>query len=516
MYNLKIFMENIIYLIVWAVLWALVFIALNQRKENKKILEQSEKLEEINDKISKASDNLRQKEKDWEKIIEKSKDEALKIKSEAEIIKAKAEWRLQSVSDKEKYVDQKVEKIEEKEEKIEDKERELEKKIEWFEEKEVKKLEEISKMSENQAKENLLNIVENRTKSVLLERMNKIEADSDIEFDKKAKKAITLAIQKFAWEVASESTVTIVSIEDDWLKWKVIWREWRNINSLEKETWVDIIIDDTPWSILISWFDLLRRYIAKTSLEALIEDWRIHPARIEEVVAKKRAEANLMLRDIWEEALNEMWIVWIHPELVKIVWRLKFRTSYGQNILKHSIEVWNICWMLAWEIWMDQEKAKMAWFFHDIWKAVDHEIEWGHAVIWYDILKKYNISEDIAHAVWAHHEEMAIENPLDFLVCAADMISGSRVWARRDSSDQYIKRLRQLESIAWSFPWVSKAFAIQAWREVRIMVNPQEVDDFKTKDLSFKIAEKIQKDMAYPGQIKVNVMREVRYEDFAK
>lgn len=497
-------------------LWGMILFALRQRKENEKLLIESQKLQEISEKISKAKDDLRQKEREWQSIIDKSKNEALVVKSEAETIKAKAEWKFQSVSDKEDYADKKIQKLDEKELKIEEKQKELNEKVKNFANKELEKLEEISKLSQDQAKNELLKNVEDRTKWVLLERMNKIEQDADIEFDKKAKKAITLAIQKFAWEVASESTVTVVNIEDDWLKWKVIWREWRNINALEKETWVDIIIDDTPWSILISWFDLLRRYIAKTSLEALIEDWRIHPARIEEIVEKKRAEANLMLREVWEEWLAEMWISWINPELVKIVWRLKFRTSYWQNILKHSIEVWNICWMLAWEIWMDQEKAKMAWFFHDIWKAVDHEVEWGHAPIWYDILKKYWIPEDIAHAVWAHHEEMPIENPLDFLVCASDMISWSRVWARRDSSDQYIKRLKQLEALAWSFPWVSKAFAIQAWREVRIMVNPQEVDDFKTKDLSYKIAEKIQKEMAYPWQIKVNVMREVRYEDFAK
>ena len=509
-------MENIIYLIVWSLLWALILFLIKQKKENEALVEESKKLQDITLKISKASDELRQKERDWQSIIDKSKNEAIVIRWEAETLKAKLEWKLEWFSDKEKDLVDRIEKIDKKELDSEEKKIELEKKIRWFEDEKLKKLEEVSNMTEAKAKEDLLVIVENRTKWVLLERMNKIEADADIEFDKKAKKAITLAIQKFAWEVASESTVTIVSIEDDSIKWKVIWREWRNINSLERETWVDIIIDDTPWSILISWFDLLRRHIAKTSLEALIEDWRIHPARIEEVVAKKRAEANLLLRDLWEKGLAEMWITWIHPDLVKIVWRLNFRTSYGQNILKHSIEVWNICWMLAWEIWMDQEKAKMAWFFHDIWKAVDHEVEWGHAPIWYDILKKYNIAEDIAHAVWAHHEEMAIEAPLDFLVCAADMISGSRVWARRDTSDQYIKRLKQLEAVAWSFPWVAKVFAIQAWREVRVMVNPHEIDDFKTKDLSFKIAEKIQKEMAYPGQIKVNVMREVRYEDFAK
>ena len=516
-------MENIIYLIVWFALWAMVLFALIQRKDNEKLLKESEKLQDINEKVSKRTEELSIKERESQSILDKAKNEALIIKWEAETIKAKLEWKLESFSDKEDYLEKKIEKAEEKEWKIEEKKEELEilkkelkEELKWAEEKQVKKLEEISRMPEEKAKEELLNIVEERTKWVLVERIKKIESDSDLEFDKKAKKAITLAIQKFAWEVASESTVTIVNIEDDWIKWKVIWREWRNINSLERETWVDIIIDDTPWSILISWFDLFRRYIAKISLEALIEDWRIHPARIEEIVEKKRAEANLLLRELWEWGLAEMWITWIHPDLVKIVWRLKFRTSYWQNILKHSIEVWNICWMLAWEIWMDQEKAKMAWFFHDIWKAVDHEVEGGHAPIWYEILKKYNIAEDIAHAVWAHHEEMPIENPLDFLVCAADMISWSRVWARRDTSDQYIKRLKQLEAIAWSFPWVSKVFAIQAWREVRIMVNPQEIDDFKTKDLAYKIAEKIQKDMAYPGQIKVNVMREVRYEDFAK
>lgn len=516
-------MEIILHVILWVFLWAWWFYAFKQRKVSENIIKENEKLQEVSSQISEARDKLRDKEKEAIEIINKAKEESIQIKSEAQKIQAKAESKIESLEGKEKDLDKKFDSVEEKDKKLELERKELNEKKEEYSEKfskieveRTKKLEEITWVSKEEAKEILLKEVEEKTKDVLLTQINKVEEEIQEEFDKKAKKAISLAIQKFAWEVASESTVTIVDIWDDELKWKIIWREWRNINTLEKETWVDIIIDDTPWTILISGFDLLRRYIAKKSLEKLLEDWRIHPARIEEVVDKTRQEANSMLKELWEKALNEMWITWIHPDLIKILWRLRFRTSYGQNILKHSMEVWRICQMLAQEVWIDEEKAKIAWFFHDIWKAVDHEVEWWHAPIWYDILKKYNIPEDIAHAVWAHHEEMPIESPLDFIVCAADMISWSRPWARRESIENYIKRLKGLEDIATSYDWVTKAFAIQAWREVRVLVEPEEVDDYKAKQIWLKITEKIERDLTYPWQIKVNIIREVRHEVFAK
>jgi len=516
-------MDFILHVILWIFLWSGAFYAFTQRKESENLLKENKKLQEIHTDIDNANDRLREKEKKAQWIINKAKEEEIDIRSKAEKMYAKAESKIESLESKEKDLDKKFELVENKDRKLDlnkkefqKKESEYQEKVSKIEEERAEKLEEISSMSSEEAKKALFEQVENNSKDILLAQINKTEDYIQEEFDKKAQKAIALAIQKFAWEVASESTVTIVNIWSDDLKWKIIWREWRNINTLEKETWVDIIIDDTPWTILISWFDLLRRYIAKKSLEKLIEDWRIHPARIEEVVEKTRKEANTMLKELWEKALSEMWISWIHPDLVRIAWRLRFRTSYGQNILKHSMEVWRICQMLAQEIWIDPEKAKMAWFFHDIWKAVDHEIEWWHAPIWYEILKKYKISEDVAHAVWAHHEEMPIESPLDFIVCAADMISWSRPWARRENIENYIKRLKALEDIATSFDWVVKAFAIQAWREVRVMVEPWEIDDYQAKQIWLKITEKIERDLAYPGQIKVNIIREVRHEVFAK
>lgn len=534
-------MEMILQTLLWICIWAWALYAIKQRKESENLIKENQKLQEINTKISEARDLLSEKKDKAREIINQAKEESstikstaknivnqakeesIKIKSDAEKIYVKAESKVESLENKEKELDKKFKIVEEKDNKLSLQEKEVEEKkkiysekIEKIENERIEKLEEISWTSKDEAKEILLKDVEKKTKDILLAQIKKAESDIQEGFEEKAKKAIALAVQKFAWEVASESTVTLLNIWNDDLKWKIIWREWRNINTLEKETWVDIIIDDTPWTILISWFDLLRRYIAKKSLEKLIEDWRIHPARIEEVVEKTRKEANTMLKELWEKALDEMSITWIHPDLVKIVWRLRFRTSYGQNIIKHSMEVWRICQMLWQEIWIDPEKAKIAWFFHDIWKAVDHEIEWGHAPIWYEILKKYNIPEDIAHAVWAHHEEMPIQSPLDFIVCAADMISWSRPWARRESIEKYIKRLKALEAIATSFDWVSKAFAIQAWREVRVLVEPWEVDDYRAKQIWLKIVEKIERDLAYPGQIKINVIREVRNELFAK
>ncbi len=516
-------MLEIVYALVWVIVWWVIAYFFSQKKENEQLVEKANKLNEINKKLNDTGEDLRKKELEWRQIIDSAKKESEKLKEESLNLKVKAESKLENLEFKEKDLekkelqfDKKIEDFLKEKDEFKERKRAHEEKIKLMNDEQVKKLEQIAKLTEKEAHDKLLKETEKRTKKILLGQINKIEEELKEEAENKAKKIIGLTIQKYASEVASESTITVVNIESDELKWRIIWREWRNINALEAATWVDIIIDDTPNSIMISWFDLFRRFIAKRSLEKLIEDWRIHPAHIEQVVDKVRNEANKMLKDLWEKALNEIWIAWVHPDLIKIMWRLRFRTSYGQNILKHSLEVWYICAGLAGELWVDTEKAKMAWFFHDIWKAVDHEIEWSHALIWYEILKKYKISEDIAHAVWAHHNDLPIESPLDFIVCAADAISWARPWARRETMETYIKRLKTLEDISLSYEWVEKAFAIQAWREIRIMVKPEEVDDYEAKNLALKITEKIENDMSYPWQIKVNVIRETRASEYAK
>ena len=516
-------MLEIVYALVWVIVWGVIAYFFSQKKENEQLVEKANKLNEINKKLNEASEDIRKKEQEARNIIDNAKNESGKIKEEALNLKVKAESKLENLDFKEKelekkelQLDNKIDELWKEKDILKESRRAHDQKVKIMDDEQFRKLEEIWKLTEKEAYDKILKETEKRTKKILLGQINKIEDELKEEAENKARKIIGLTIQKYASEVASESTITVVTIESDEMKWRIIWREWRNINALEAATWVDIIIDDTPNSIMISWFDLFRRFIAKRSLEKLIEDWRIHPAHIETTVEKVRSEANKMLKDLWEKALHEIWIAWVHPDLVKIMWRLRFRTSYWQNILKHSLEVWYICAGLAWEMWVDPEKAKMAWFFHDIWKAVDHEIEWSHALIWYEILKKYKIPEDIAHAVGAHHSDLPVESPLDFIVCAADAISWARPWARRETMETYIKRLRTLEDIAMSFEWVEKAFAIQAWREIRIMVKPDEVDDYEAKNIALKITEKIENDMSYPWQIKVNVIRETRVSEYAK
>lgn len=493
------------------------------RKENEQIIEKADKLSKFTKKLSEVSEEIEKKKQEAATIIDDARTESGKLKEEALSIKAKSEWKIETLEFKEKELEKKTHELDKKlddiwneKDSLREKKKTYDDQLAGLKDEQLKKLEEIAELTQKEAEEKLLKETEKRTKRVLLAQINKIEAELNEDAELKAKKIIGLTIQKYASEVASENTTTVVNIDSDEMKWRVIWREWRNINALELATWVDIIIDDTPNSIIISWFDLFRRYIAKKSIEKLIEDWRIHPARIEEVVDKMRIEANKMLKELWEKALQEIWIAGIHWDLIKILGRLRFRTSYGQNILKHSLEVWYICAGLAWELWVDIEKAKMAWLFHDIWKAVDHEIEWSHALIWYEILKKYKIADDVVHAVWAHHNDLPIESPLDFIVCAADAISWARPWARRETMEVYIKRLKALEDISMWFKWVDKAFAIQAWREIRVLVKPEEVDDLWAKNLAIGITEKIENDMSYPGQIKVNVIRETRVTEFAK
>ena len=374
----------------------------------------------------------------------------------------------------------------------------------------------ITKLSKEEAREMLLKNIEREYKDDLVKHYNQVENDVKETANKKAKNIIAHAIQKIASSVTSESTQTLVQLPSDDIKGRVIGREGRNINAFEHLTGVDVIVDDTPGAIVISGFDLVRRYVAKRSLEKLIEDGRIQPARVESVVEETKEEVHQMMIEFGEKAVHEMGIVGLHPDLIKIIGRLRFRTSYGQNILKHSMETGYLAAAMAAELKLDVQVAKTAGFLHDIGKAVDHEIEGGHDLIGRDILRKYGLPKAVIHAVEAHHEAVPYETPEAIIVQVADAISGSRPGARRETLAIYLKRLKELEELAGSFDGIDKCYAIQAGREVRVMVKPDKIDDLQAIQLSHDIARKIEKELAYPGTVKVNVLRETRAVDIAK
>jgi ribonuclease Y len=473
-------------------------------------------LESISKKIDQASNKIEESEIEAKRkaveIIEEAKKEEQKrreqlMKHEERILKKE-----EGIDKKQEEAVNNLKQIEELKKDVDLKKQE----VDDLYQKQRDKLSEIAKLKPDEAKELLLKQVEEEAKDVLVKRYQQIEVAIKEDADKKAKNIIAHAIQKYAAEVASESTSTVVVLPNDEMKGRVIGREGRNINAFEQATGVDVIVDDTPGSILISGFDLVRRFTAKRALEQLIEDGRIHPARIEEIVEKAKKEVNVLIKEFGEKAVFETGITGLPPDLIKIIGRLRFRTSYGQNILKHSMEVAFIAAALAEELGADVKIAKTAAFLHDIGKAVDHEIEGPHALIGRDILKKFKIDERIVHAVAAHHEDIPMETLEDYIVQAADAISGSRPGARRESIDAYIRRLKELEETAASFPGVENVYAIQAGREVRVFVSPDKVDDVGTAKLAYDIAAKIEQELSYPGQVKVHVVREKRVVEFAK
>jgi len=336
------------------------------------------------------------------------------------------------------------------------------------------------------------------------------------EMEEAAKNLIAEAVQRYASEVSSETTATVVQLPSDDLKGRIIGKEGRNITAFEQATGVDVIIDDTPGAIVISGFDLVRRYVAKRSLEKLLQDGRIQPARIEEVVAKTKEEVGKMMVQFGERALQELGITGYHPDLVKIIGRLRFRTSYGQNVLKHSVEMAQLARMMAEEIGADARIVVEGALLHDIGKALDHEVAGTHVEIGVQICKRYGIRPEVVHCVEAHHEDVPIRTAEAFIVAAADAVSGARPGARRESLEAYIKRLKELEDVARGFPGVQKAYAISAGREVRIFVDVEQIDDLGQLKLAKDVAEKIEKELTYPGVIKVNVIRERRVEVLAK
>lgn len=497
-------------------------------------MEGGKRLKKIREKTDREAEKLEKHIRDLEhksatvetKIKEKilnAKDKAFDIINEAKKEEQERRKQLekteQRLISKEDVIEKKVSEAEKmKEELIQkmEKAKMEEEKLEALYVEQAESLKKITKMTTEEAQQMLLNNVERDYKDALVERYKSLEEGIKEDASKKARNTIVQAIQKIASDVTSESTQTLVQLPGDDIKGRIIGREGRNINAFEHLTGVDVIVDDTPGAIVISGFDLVRRYVAKRSLEKLIEDGRIHPARIEAVVEETKEEVNKMMMEFGEKAVHEMGIVGLHPDLIRIIGRLRFRTSYGQNVLKHSMEVGYLAASMAADLGLDVQVAKMAGFLHDIGKAVDHEIEGSHALISRDILRKYGLPKGVIHAVEAHHEDVPFDTPEAMLVQAADAISASRPGARRETLSTYLKRLQELEDLANSFKGIDKAYAVQAGREVRVMVKPDEIDDMAAIKLSHEIARRIETELAYPGTIKVIVMRETRSTDVAR
>lgn len=452
-----------------------------------------------------------------------AKEEALKLKNEAEReIKerrnevTKAENRL---IQKEETIDRKLENIERKEQSITDKEDDLsrrKKELEVLHQRQVEELEKISGYTKEEAKEILLASIENDVRVEASLMIKDIESRAKEEADKKAKEIITGAIQRCSADHVAESTVSVVALPNEEMKGRIIGREGRNIRAIETATGIELIIDDTPEAVILSGFDPVRREVARLTLEKLIVDGRIHPARIEEMVAKSEREIRAAIKEAGEQVTFDLGIHNLHPELVKLIGRLKYRTSYGQNVLKHSEEVASLAGLMAGELGLDVNLAKRAGLLHDIGKALDHEYEGTHVEIGMEILKKYKESPAIIEAMRSHHGDYEPTSMEAVLIAAADALSAARPGARRETLETYIKRLEALEEIANSTEGVEKSYAIQAGREIRIVAKPDKVKDEEMPYLAREIAKKIEAELNYPGQIKVNIVRETRAVDYAK
>ena len=423
------------------------------------------------------------------------------------------------VLQREEQIDKKMSSLEAREDRFTKKEKELEENLAAAEElqsRRVAELEKVAGLSTEEAKQALIESVEHEARHDAALIVKDIEAQAKNDGEKIARNIITMAIQRCAADHVAETTVSVVALPNDEMKGRIIGREGRNIKAIETATGVELIIDDTPEAVILSSFDPIRRDIARIALEKLIIDGRIHPTRIEDTVEKARKEVEAQIKEAGEAAVFDAGIHNIHPELVKILGRLKYRTSYGQNVLKHSLEVSYIAGLLAGEVGADITIAKRAGLLHDIGKAVDHEIEGTHIQIGVDIAKKYRESAEVIHCIAAHHNDIEPQTVEAVLIQAADAISGARPGARRETLEAYVKRLEQLEEIANSFDGVEKSFAVQAGREIRIIVKPEVVSEEATVFLAKDIAKRIETDMVYPGQIKVNVVRETRKVEYAK
>lgn len=483
------------------------------------------------DKIGSAEEEAKKIVIEGEKEAETRKKEAL-IEAKEEILKQKneaeceAKERRAEISKTERRLVQKEENLDRKIENLERKNEQLDKKLKDADavraqadealSKQLEMLEEISGLSINEAKEQLIEKVESQVKHELAQRLDELETQFKEDAEDKARNILSLAIQRCAADHVAEATISSVALPSEEMKGRIIGREGRNIQKIETLTGVELIIDDTPEAITISGFDPVRREVARIALEKLISDGRIHPARIEEMVEKAQREVDASVKQAGERATFEVGIHGIHPELVKLLGRLRYRTSYGQNVLKHSIEVAFLAGMMAEELGVDATTARRAGLLHDIGKAFPHDVEGSHVEIGVNAVKKYKESKEVVHAIEAHHNDVEPRTIVAILVQAADAVSAARPGARREDMENYIKRLQKLEEIAASFDGVEKAFAIQAGREVRVMVKPEQVNDEGMKLIAREMAAKIQSEMKYPGQIKINIIRESRAVDYAK
>ena len=507
----------VITLLVTAVVVYFVTTAYYKKVTEAKIGNADEKAREIIDEAVKTAETKKR-----EAMLE-AKEESIRVKNDLdkEVKERRAEIGRSErrIVQKEENLDKKLEAIEKREAGFAAKEEEINRQkaqVAKLNEERVKELERISGLTSEQAKDYLLKTVEEDVKIDTAKLIKEMEHKAKEEADKKAKEYVVTAIQKCAADHVAETTISVVQLPNDEMKGRIIGREGRNIRTLETLTGVDLIIDDTPEAVILSGFDPIRREVARIALEKLIVDGRIHPARIEEMVEKAQKEVETMIREEGEAATLEVGVHGIHPELVRLLGRMKFRTSYGQNALKHSIEVAQLSGLLAAEIGVDVRTAKRAGLLHDIGKSVDHDMEGSHIQIGVDLCRKYKESPSIINAVEAHHGDVEPESLIACIIQAADTISAARPGARRETLETYSNRLKQLEDISNGFKGVEKSFAIQAGREIRIMVVPEQISDADMVLLARDISKQIEAELEYPGQIKVNVIRESRVTDYAK
>ena len=504
------------FVVTGAVVW-FISNAYHKNVAEKKLGSAESKAREIIDEALRTAET-RKKE-----ILIEAKEESIKSKNELEKETRERRAELQKferrVLSKEETLDKKLDAVEKRDAALGRKEDELNRKkqeVEALSTKRVQELERISGLTSIQAKEYLLKTVEEEVKHETAVLIKEMETRAKEEADKKAKEYTVNAIQRCAADHVAETTISVVQLPSDEMKGRIIGREGRNIRTLETMTGVDLIIDDTPEAVVLSGFDPIRREVARIALEKLIIDGRIHPARIEEMVEKAQKEVETMIREEGEAATLEAGVHGIHPELVRLLGKMKYRTSYGQNVLKHSIEVSLLSGLIASEIGLDVRVAKRAGLLHDIGKSVDHEMEGSHIQIGADLCRKYKESEIVINAVEAHHGDVEPQSLIAVIVQAADAISAARPGARRETLETYTNRLKQLEDITNEFKGVDKSFAIQAGREIRIMVVPEVISDSDMVVLARDISKKIEAELEYPGQIKVNVIRESRVTDYAK
>jgi len=518
------FLFNFAFLWVWIILWLVLWFFVFKFLESKKQEKLNENWASIVNKAEKQrNDILKEAQQKQESIVsqaqKESNDMIRQAKKDSSELMNKAEKLQERLLEKEEKLEKKLEDISNKQDDIFKREEEYENNIKKVKEKERDldgKIEEISKLTEQEAKDLFIKSISKKYEKDWLAVIEKRKKDIQEKSQDMAREIILKSIQQYAWDVTNEVTTTMISIPSDDIKWKLIWKEWRNIVAFERATWVALIIDDTPDSVFISAFDLFRRYIAKKSLEKLIEDGRIQPARIEEVVEKINEEAQILLKDLWTQTLLDLNINWIPEQIIPLIWKLRFRTSYGQNILKHSIEVSIIAESIAKDLWVDPVLIKKWWLLHDIWKALDHDIEWTHPEIWAKVWRKYWLDEKIVDMIENHHWEQFSISIYAAIVQVADAISSVRPWARREAIEQYIKRVQEMEALVQSFSGVNKAYAISAWREVRVFVDANTISDLEAHDMAKKIADNIQLNLNYPWEIKVNLVREMRIIEYAK